>query len=541
MTLPLPPLSPAGTQKPSTRMPEGVWRAAFDGIHDGVLLLRTDGTPLAWNRAFVDMVGVDEDQVFSLSFSRDLSAEAQQQTDFERLVLAAAAGEPQVVDWKMRRPADNSVFDVHIAFRGVRWETTPVVVLTLRDRTDRTAVQERLVQAQRMESLATVVGGIAHEFNNILNNVLGFATLIKKYIHDHTKALKYSQAIEQSVQRGGEVTKRLLAFARMEDRAPEPVPMAPLLAEVAERIQRECPEDVTVVRRFPEVLPEVLGVRAELVQALLNLCLNARDAIIANAVLGGRGTLTIDAAPLRVSEELSPTLSLPPGEECLTIRIIDNGIGIRHEIADRIFDPFFTTKQRGHGTGLGLSIVYTIVRGHHGAVVVDSHVGKGSTFLVHLPVHDARRRQVLRNESPGARSTELILLVDDERGMLEFGRDVLVEHGYRVMTAADGREALELYRKHAAEISLVVLDLIMPQLDGGQTYLEMKRINRSVKAVFCSGYTSEGVIAALLEEEHLRSVRKPFQIEELLTAVRQTLDAPRYDRTPPTLPLHSSG
>ncbi len=398
-------------------------------------------------------------------------------------------------------------------------------VTIFEDVTDRVLMQGRLLRAQRMEGMATVVGGIAHEFSNILNNVLGFNTLTRKYAHDREKSLKYSRAIENSVLRGDEITRRLLAFTRVENRPQEPVDIAGLVEEVAERIQQELPANVLLLKRIDPGLPPVLGVRSELVQAAVNLCLNGRDAILQNPVTGGRGTITIDAERALVTEDLASTLMLRVGSPCLLLRITDTGIGIREEIADHIFDPFFTTKEPGCGTGLGLSIVYTIIRGHRGMITVDSNVGRGSTFRIHLPALDPRREQTHLDGSTGVPATaELILLVDDEQPMLEFGRDILADHGYRVITATNGAEAIARYREHANDVALVILDLIMPRMDGGQTYIELKKINTSVKAMFCTGYTSDEVISSLLQEEHLRAVRKPFQIEEFVGTVRDVLD-----------------
>jgi signal transduction histidine kinase len=393
------------------------------------------------------------------------------------------------------------------------------------DITDRVLMQERLLRARRMEGMATVMGGIAHEFSNILNNVLGFNTLTRKYAHDREKSLKYSRAIEKSVLRGDEITRQLLAFARVEDRALEPVDIAGLVEELAESIGRELPAGVHFLKRMDPGLPRVLGVRGELLQAAMNLCLNARDAIRQNPATGGRGTITIEAERAVVTEGLASTLVLQEGGPCLVLRVSDTGIGIREEIADRIFDPFFTTKEPGRGAGLGLSIVYTIIRGHHGTVTVDSKVGQGSTFCVYLPAFDAMRGATPRDGHTTVPAiAELILLVDDEQPMLEFGRDILADHGYRVITATNGMEAISRYRECADDVALVILDLIMPRMDGGQTYIELKKIKRSVKAMFCTGYTSDEVISSLLQEEHLRAVRKPFQIEEFLGTVRAVLD-----------------
>jgi len=438
------------------------------------------------------------------------------------MIILADATEEQGALAAVRHGAADYVLRNHLTRLSV---AITRAVREAEDRRKRREAESALLRAQRIEGMATVVGGIAHEFSNILNNVLGFTSLIKKYIHDRSKVLKYSQAIEQSVARGDEVTQRLLAFARSDTRTPESVPIPLLMEEVAAATRKDCPETVSVVKRFDTDVPDVLGVRKELHQALMNLCMNARDAIAQNAVTGGRGTITLEAARTRITDDVAPALLLPAGEDCVTLRVSDDGVGIPGEIADRIFDPFFTTKESGRGAGLGLSIVYTVVRGYHGAVLVESTPGRGSTFRVLLPIYNPLRPVRERGEDPRTRRTELILLVDDEPPMLEFGRDILTDHGYEVVTASNGVEALEIYRRRAGEIALVILDLIMPQMDGGQTYIAMKRINASVKAMFCSGYTSDEVISSLLQEEHLRAVRKPFKISEFLASVRETLDA----------------
>lgn len=502
-------------------------RNLLDGVYAGILLLDERGTIIEVNQKLLDTLSLNRQTILGTSFVDGLSEADPAQDTLPQFLRRAFSGEPQMFEWRARRAGDGLRCDFEVVLRRIHFNRQPVLLATLRDISERKNIQERQLYTQHIESMATVVGGIAHEFSNILNNVLGFATLIKKYIHDHAKALKYSQAIEQSVLRGDEVTQRLLAFARPDNRSPEPVPLGALLDELVLELRSACPETVLVTQKHDGALPDILGVKKELHQALLNLCFNARDAILQKPQTAGHGTITLHAVRTKVTEALAAALLLPVGEECVTVSVSDDGIGIREDIADKIFDPFFTTKDPGRGTGLGLSIVYTIVRGHHGAINVESTYGEGSTFRVALPIYDPLRGTPARRGESQARNTELILLVDDELPMLEFGRDILVDHGYRVITASDAAEALEIYRRQSAEIALVILDLIMPRMDGGQIYIEMKRINASVKAMFCSGYTSDEVISSLLQEEHLRAVRKPFRISEFLTSVRETLDTPR--------------
>jgi PAS domain S-box-containing protein len=490
-----------------------------------IVFLDPGGHIASWNAGAELITGYAEAEITGQHVSALMPEEVEGMGAASDWLHRAGAGEEVQVEVRHTCP-DGSSFWAEILVASVRDAGAAVegYVMIIRDITERHEAQERTLVARRMESTATVMGGIVHEFSNILNNVQGFATLIKKYIHDHGRILKYSQAIEQSVQRADEVTQRLLAFARVEERTPEPFAIGPLIDEVTDVLRKECPEEITITNRCEASIPEITGVRGELRQALVNLGLNARDAIQAQAAMGGRSTITLEALRGRVTESIAPALSLPVGDECTILRVIDTGIGVRPEIADRIFDPFFTTKESGRGAGLGLSIVYTVIRGHHGIVLVDSSPGHGSTFSIYLPAHDPHRRDNGRNGDGAVPRSELVLLVDDEEGMLEFGRDILVEHGYRVLTACDGAEALALYKERHDEISMVILDLILPGMDGGQTYLAMKCINKNLKAMFCSGYTSDQIISSLLQEEHLLAVRKPFRIDEFLSAVRACLD-----------------
>jgi two-component system, cell cycle sensor histidine kinase and response regulator CckA len=493
-----------------------------------IIFLDPAGHVASWNAGAELLTGRAEQEIMGQHIDVLFPDEADGMGSVAEWLRRAASGEEIQVEIRHAH-ANGSSFWAEVLVASVRdaGHSVEGFVMIVRDVTERRLAQDRALIARRMESTATVMGGIAHEFSNILNNVLGFTTIIKKYIHDHARVLKYSQAIEQSVQRADEVTQRLLAFARVEERTTEPVAIGPLVDEVTELLRAECPDTITIHKRTETGLPEITGVRTELRQALVNLCSNARDAILAHASTGGRGTITLEATRTRVNEGLVTALGLPVGDECLLLRIVDTGVGIRQEIADRIFDPFFTTKESGRGAGLGLSIVYTVIRGHRGVVLVDSTPGQGSVFSVYLPVHDPHRRDAGRNGDAVAPCSELILFVDDEQGVLEFGRDILIEHGYRVLTARDSREALALYGERHDEISMVILDLILPGMDGGQTYLAMKQINKNLKAMFCSGYTPDQLISSLLQEERLLAVRKPFRIDEFLAAVRECLDTPR--------------
>ncbi|MGA9120012.1 MAG: response regulator [Bacteroidota bacterium] len=387
----------------------------------------------------------------------------------------------------------------------------------LRDVSDRNRLEEQLRQAQKMESIGTLASGIAHDFNNVLNNVLGFSMQLRKHITDEVKVKKYVDTIERSAQRGADLASQLLSFARSSRRHTSPTDVAQICSEVVSSSRDSFPPEIKVDASIPPDLPSVLGDHGELYQVMMNLCVNARDAIEARN--NGGGTLTVSARPVVIGREVGLQLFAAQGNEYVEISVTDTGVGIPEEIRAKIFDPFFTTKERGRGTGLGLSIVYNIVRSHHGTITVDSEVGGGSTFHVYLPA--MRLRESVKHG--GVKTAQCILLVDDEPAMQDLGRELLEDEGYVVLLANNGMEAIELYRKKFEEIDLVILDLVMPSMDGGQVYVSLKAINPALKAFFCTGFVSDQLIASLLQEEKLQVVSKPFRPEQFLRTVQEVI------------------
>jgi PAS domain S-box-containing protein len=395
------------------------------------------------------------------------------------------------------------------------------------DITERKRLEEQLRQAHKMESIGTLASGIAHDFNNILNNVIGFVMQIKKHASDPEKVLKYSHTIEKSATRGAELSSQLLSFARKAKRESTTVDVAQVVDEVLSVCTETFPSSVAVRRHVDPELSAILGDHGELYQVLMNLCVNARDAVLARGY-DSPGTVTIGAYNGQVGEGVSAQMLAMQAERFVELRVSDDGMGIPGAIREKIFDPFFTTKERGRGTGLGLAVVYNIVRNHHGTILVDSEEGEGTTFHVYFPaVTAAAPAPAAENRSAPARGNqETILVVDDEESMQDLGRELLEENGYKVLIASNGPEAIEVYRSQPQIIKLVILDLVMPGMDGGQTYVELKKINPRVKAFFCTGYMPDAVISALLDEEHLQAIQKPFNPDQFVQLVRDVLDQP---------------
>jgi two-component system, cell cycle sensor histidine kinase and response regulator CckA len=391
-----------------------------------------------------------------------------------------------------------------------------------RDITERKQLEQQLYQAQKLDSIGTLVSGISHDFNNILNNIVGFAGQLRKYSHDPARVQRYSETVEKSALRGSELAMQLLSLARRSKAEKENLDILSIIDEVALLCSETFPPNITIERILPTQITEIRGLHNELYQAILNICLNARDAM----PNGGELTFRIKQNSFQYPYPMYlKSFHDNNIKTYVELSISDTGTGIPENIRDRIFDPFFTTKERGQGTGLGLAIVYNIIRNHEGVIRAETEVNIGTTFFIYLPILNSNIiPNVKTNIHASAKEYEaLILLVDDEDDMRELGTELLEEVGYRVITAKDGSEAVEQYRQHADDINLVILDLLMPKMDGGRAYIEMKKINPGVKAFFCTGFASDEVITGLLKDEKLRALQKPLRPKDFIQTVKEVL------------------
>lgn len=401
-------------------------------------------------------------------------------------------------------------------------------VIVFRDVTDRNRLEEQLRQSQKMESIGTLASGIAHDFNNILNGVLGFTGQLKKYSSDPEKVARYTQTIEQSATRGAELCSRILSFARKSSREQIPTDIGAVVSEVVNVCRETFPRTIGLSFSAEEGLHPVLGDRGELYQVLLNLCVNARDAVLSRHSDGG-GNVRVEARNSVVDSDLPSASRLRHGDACVELRVSDTGTGMPAEVREKIFDPFFTTKSRGQGTGLGLSMVYSIVQNHGGVLAFESEEGVGTTFRVIFPASD-RPMEAPARVAPETQvisasgKDELVLIVDDEPTMLDLAKELLQENGYAVITASNGREGIEAMRRHADDVRLVLLDLMMPEIDGVVALREMRKIRGDIRALFCTGYMPEDVRHRLPTEEHHNILQKPFDPRRLVSMVRSRLD-----------------
>jgi PAS domain S-box-containing protein len=388
---------------------------------------------------------------------------------------------------------------------------------------ERSRLQQQLFQAQKMEALGTLAGGIAHDFNNLLSVMLGFASLARQRLSSEDPLQDSMGMIEQSALRAADLTRQLLGFARPERQPVTPVCVDEVLDRVRRMVARTFDRNITIA-----VLKggEPLWLNAEpsyLEQALLNMCINARDAMPQGGVL----TLEAAAISLAAGQPGLPAACAPGRYASISVQ--DTGVGIAPETLPRVFEPFFTTKEPGRGTGLGLAMVYGFVKNHKGLVRAESESGRGARFTISLPLIPAPAPQTGASrlaQIPRGQGT--VLVADDEPLVRAFAAEGLKALGYQVWVAEDGKQALEIYTKHRGKIDCVLLDLIMPELGGLETYRRMRALDPQVRVVFASGYSTGEILRDAPDARAAAFLGKPYTLESLSLALRKAgMDPPR--------------
>jgi nitrogen-specific signal transduction histidine kinase/CheY-like chemotaxis protein len=386
----------------------------------------------------------------------------------------------------------------------------------IRDITERKRLEAQLQQAQKMEAIGTLAGGIAHDFNNLLMGIQGNVSLILSDMDASDPHYQRLKNTEKQIQSGAKLTSHLLGYARKGRYEVKPLSLNQLVEETSETFSRT-KREVAIHR---ELAPDLFAVEADpgqIEQVLWNLFINAADAMPSG------GELMLRTANVTHRDMKGKLYDPVPGDYVL-LRVTDTGTGIDKEIMGRIFDPFFTTKERGRGTGLGLASAYGIIKGHRGYIDVASRKGKGTTFKVYLPASEKRVYEVFKHSARLVTGTETVLLVDDEEAIRQVGQELLEAMGYHVLLASNGEEAIELYEKHGDEIDLVLLDIVMPHMGGGETYERIKEINPDVRVLLLSGYSIDGEATEILERGCNGFIQKPFTMKELSGKIRDIVE-----------------
>lgn len=397
-------------------------------------------------------------------------------------------------------------------------------VVTLRDITAKRQLEEEFQQAQKMEAIGLLAGGVAHDLNNSLTVIRSYTDLL---LHERTnlpaKPRRYAEAIRRSGEQATELIQQLLAFSRKQVWQSQTLDLNQAIAEVMAMVSRLIGETIEVVTTLEPTLSYIEADPAQLRQMIINLAINARDA------MPGGGKLTLATKDV-VLDEQATQISLPLGRY-VALSITDTGIGMDEQTQARIFEPFFTTKETGQGTGLGLSTVYGVVSKSQGDIVIDSIVGFGTTFTIYFPaaIEPHQELRPAKHESKveaWTTGSETILVVEDEESVLELVEEILEGQGYQLLTATNGLGAVSISNNFANHIDLLLTDVVMPGLNGRELAETLLFSRPTMKVVYMSGYTQDIISRNMALEGNIRLLDKPFTPDELIAMVRQALDAP---------------
>ncbi len=512
------------------RQSEEKFRLAFSTSPDAICLTRArDGVFLEVNQGFQTILGYARDELEGKS---SLEMNIYQDPEVRARIVQELAQRGSVSNFEARfRAKDGREVIGLMSCVLLELDGEPCVLSITRDinqlkrsEEEREKLANQLRQAQKMEAIGTLAGGIAHDFNNILAAVLGFADMAREDARQGQVDPADLEQIILSAQRAKDLVQRILAFSRRQEPDFKPLDLNETLRRARTILERTLPKMIRIDLNLSDPLPMVQADATQMEQVVLNLAANARDAMPE----GGR--LLIESQRVMLDHDYCRRhLEVRPGAYVL-LGVSDTGMGMDQATLEHIFEPFFTTKGVGAGTGLGLSSSFGIIKSHGGHIHCYSEPGAGSTFWIYLPVFQ-ENAAVPGGEPPPPdeailQGRETILLVDDEETLREFGQRTLESKGYRVLTAGNGEEALEIYRRRGAELDLVVLDLGMPGMGGHRALMEMLALNPRAKVIIASGYSAEGQVKVSLESGAAGYVAKPFRRVELLSTVRKLLDHP---------------
>jgi PAS domain S-box-containing protein len=494
------------------------------GVTDcAIYMLDPKGYVSSWNPGAERIKGYAAEEIIGRHFSQFYTIEDRANgLPARSLSLVATKGKFEGEGWRMRK--DGTRFWASVLIDPIYGPDHQVVgyAKITRDMTERRLMQEQLNQAQKMEAIGQLTGGVAHDFNNLLTVILGNLDVVQR--RSPAADEKLQRAIEHATrgaERAAALTHQLLAFARRQPLNPKPTGVNQLVTTLVELIRRTLPEAIVVQSRLSANVGQVSVDPNQMESALLNLAVNARDA------MSGKGTLTISTDLVNVSEDEALRLGDLLAGPHAVISVTDTGIGMSAEVIARAFDPFFTTKPVGQGTGLGLSQVFGFVKQSGGTVKLQSEVGEGTTVKIYLPRVDASAVARLERESdvvPGGNSNETVLVVEDEDDVRAYSIECLQDLGFSVLHSADGPSALRLIADHP-EIRLLFTDVGLPHMNGRELAQEARRLRPELPVLFTTGYAQDAMFQQGKLERNAELLTKPFNRMQLAMRVRHLLDA----------------
>ncbi|MFZ0392040.1 MAG: PAS domain S-box protein [Calditrichia bacterium] len=508
------------------RKSEEKMRAMFQSFVDGIFVTDMNARLQEMNESCLKMFGyrnkneVVNERVFTF-------IDAKQRSQVRRVILQILHSDVvKSIEFKgLKR--DGSKFPVEISVGVLKDDSgTPVgFVGTIKDVTDRKHLEEQLQQSRKMEAIGKLAGGIAHDFNNLLTVISGYSELALVTLPENAAFAKNIGHIRDAASRAEALTRQLLAFSRKQVLQPKVVDLNTLVLQLKNMLRRIIGENVELITRLAETPLKIKADSGQLEQVIMNLVINARDA------MPNGGKLQIGSCELILKENEKPVIpSMQPGRY-VKLSVSDTGMGMDEKIIPQIFEPFFTTKPKGKGTGLGLSTVYGIIKQSGGYITVDSAPGKGTAFEIYFPLINDTTDELpdKKTDSTSLQGCETILVVEDEDDVRLLVTETLRQFGYKVLEASNGLQALELCRNNGCNIDLVLTDVIMPKMSGREMAEKLNRIDSARKILYMSGYTDEEIAHQGVLEKGVVYLPKPFTPHSLGQKVRQVLDGCRND------------
>ena len=503
------------------RVSEASFRSVVEDAPYGIYQADDEGRFLRVNPALQRMLGYSTtDELQNVNLEREIFRRLEDFRGMRETLHSQDEFKELEIEWRKK---GGSPITVRCSGRRVREENggSAFHEVFAEDVTDKRVLEAQLRMAGKMEAIGRLSGGIAHDFNNLLGVMIGYSQLLKRKMPSEPNLLEYAEEIEKAGQRAASLTRQLLAFSRQQILTPTVLDLNTLVADMEKMLPRLIGEDITVRIELADGLGTVRADRGQVEQVIMNLAVNARDAMPAG------GTLLIQTANRDLDELYARDHPGARTGRCIMLSVRDSGVGMDRETITHIFEPFFTTKELGKGTGLGLATVYGIVKQSGGYIGVDSSLGQGACFQVFLPRVDEPVTQApeTSTSAPDAKSSETILLAEDSDPLRKLAQSLLEGHGFEVLTAQNGEEALGLARQHIGRIHLLLTDVVMPGINGRVLAERLLVTRPGTKILYMSGYTDSFIAGHGVLDQSTNLLYKPFTEEKLIERVRSVLDA----------------
>ena len=499
------------------------YKELLENVDDAVYILDQKGNVLEANEATYAQLGYTPEQFFELNLTDIVSAR-----DAGQIINQLGKNIDRKPLKKMTLETSHTKINgdhipVEIHARAISYRGRNVILNVARDiaarieaEKEKNQLESQLIHSQKMEAVGTLAGGIAHDFNNLLMGIQGYISLMRLQTDPKDPNEEYIQGIENAVMNAANLTNQLLGFAR---KGKYTLKLTSLnsIVETSTKMFTRTRKEIVTHKKLQDKLWTVKVDPGQIEQVLINLYLNAWHA------MADGGDIFIQTENIYLSHEYCKPFEVPPGNY-VKVSVTDTGVGIDQDVIERIFEPFFTTKDVGKGTGLGLASAYGIIKNHNGIIRVYSEKNHGTTFNIYLPASDLEEAKEIKISTEMVKGSEAILLVDDEEGTIQVEELMLRQLGYQVVPALSGKQAVELYREKMVEFDMVALDMIMPEMNGRDTYDALKQINPDVKVLLVSGYSLNKQIEELMDRGCNGFIQKPFDIVQLSQKLREVLE-----------------